>query len=147
MVNRGLATDLDRSGSFVTLFLGRIDLVTGDVRFIDASHGLALMRRANGRVEPLRGPQGLPLGAELDSVYGEGQTRLDRDDTLLISSDGLPDARPDLGSVSAHLGPYLEERSARTLVERLLRLADDAGERPDDLTMVAVRRLEGMLAA
>jgi serine phosphatase RsbU (regulator of sigma subunit) len=77
-VDRGLATDLDRSGSFIALVLGRIDLVTGDVRSVDAGHGLALVRRADGRVEPLRGPQGLPLGAELDSVYGEGQTRLDR---------------------------------------------------------------------
>ncbi len=146
-VDRGLATDLDRSGSSVTFFLGRIDLVTGDVRFVDAGHGPTLVRRADGRIEPLRGPQGLPLGAELDSVYSEGQTRLDRDDMLLICSDGLPAARPDLGSVPAHVGPYLEGRSARTLVERLLRLADDAGERPDDLTMVAVRRLEGTLAA
>jgi len=146
-VGRGLAADLDRSGSFITLFHAQIDGIAGDIRYVDAGHGLALVRRADGGVEPLRGPEGPPLGIETGTVYAEGQARLAPGDTLLIYSDGLPDARPDLGSDPTLLGPYLAGGSARMLVDRLVTLADEAGQRPDDLTVVAVRRRETTMTA
>jgi len=141
-VARGLGSDLDRSSSFVTLFLGRIDLATGDLRFVDAGHGLALVRRVDSRIEPLAGPHGLPLGVERDAVYDEGRGRLGPGDTLLVYSDGLPDARPDLASDPTRLGSQFEGQSAPELVAGLLRLAGAAEARTDDLTVVAVRRLE-----
>ncbi len=56
-----LATDLTRSGSFVTVFHTQLDLVTGRLRYVEAGRGYAILSRCDGRTEKLPG-QGLPIG-------------------------------------------------------------------------------------
>ena len=43
-----LEPDLDRAGSYVTLFHGRLDLATRRLRFVDAGHGHVFLHRAHG---------------------------------------------------------------------------------------------------
>jgi len=89
-----LDEDLARSGAFVTLFHAQID-IGGGVRYVDAGHGYVLLRRADGRVEELR-PWGLPVGVDAHERYVEGHVDLAPGDTLLIYSDGVAEARPDV---------------------------------------------------
>ena len=87
--------DLARSGSFVTLFHAQLNIVTGELRYVDAGHGQVFLRRANGTIESLL-PWGLPLGVLTTEHYDEGSVTMDPGDLLVIYSDGLTEARPDL---------------------------------------------------
>jgi serine phosphatase RsbU (regulator of sigma subunit) len=138
---QSLDGDLARSGSFVTLFHAQLNTTTSELRFVDAGHGQAVLRRADGAIEPLA-PFGLPLGVLTTERYSEGAVTLAAGDLLVIYSDGLSEARPDLfrdpQTVGAQIGG---DESAGAIAQRLVDLATSAGAPlPDDLTVVVVRR-------
>jgi serine phosphatase RsbU (regulator of sigma subunit) len=139
-VNRALSPDLMKSDSFVTLFYAQLDPATGNLHYVDAGHGMALIQRQAGNGEPLR-QHSLPLGVMPDAVYTEGRAVLAPGDTLLLYSDGLPDARPDLAldmaGVAAHV---MGVQEARAKLDHLVALVETGGSRPDDLTLVVVER-------
>ncbi len=120
-----LQPDLDRTGSFVTLFTGRLEAATGRLRYADAGHGLAVVRRADGSTRQLAGGD-LPLGVEADLPWTAHELVLEPGDTLLVFSDGLFDV---LGGT----------REALDHVARLVR----AHPRPDDL----LDQVRGLTAA
>lgn len=133
-----LADDLTLTESFVTVFHARLDVERGLVKFVDAGHGLAVIVRADGSVEPLHSA-GLPMGVLRDDVWQSVEVPLNPGDTLVIASDGVldlvgdgVDVRPALRFVAEHPGPDDLCKQARAL----------AAARPplDDVTVVAVRR-------
>jgi serine phosphatase RsbU (regulator of sigma subunit) len=133
--------DLARSGSFVTLFHAQLNTLTSELRFVDAVHGQALLRRADGTLVPLQ-PFGLPLGVLSTEHYSEGVATLGAGDVLVIYSDGLSEARPELFRDQETLAAQIS--SSETAGETAQRLVDLAtaqgGQLPDDLTVVVVRR-------
>jgi sigma-B regulation protein RsbU (phosphoserine phosphatase) len=135
-----LEGDLARSGSFVTLFHAQLNAVTAELRYVDAGHGQVFLRRADGSIVPLK-PWGLPVGVLATEQYREGAITLDPGDCLVIYSDGLSEARPDLfrdqQTLAAQIGP---NEGAVATAQRLVDLATAAGQLPDDLTVVVVRR-------
>ncbi len=138
-VEQALASDFEASGAFMTLFHTRIDLATGEAAVVDAGHGLALVHRASGAAEPVRAPKGLPLGVIPGARFAEGAIALKPGDALVVYSDGLPDARPDLDLDAQALAPLLGG-SAQATIDRLIAFADTGADRPDDLTAIVVRR-------
>ena len=136
-----LDSDLARSGSFVTLFHAQLDTSTGELRYVDAGHGQVLLRRANGDIAPLQ-PWGLPLGVLSTERYSEGSVTMGAGDQLVIYSDGLSEARPELFRDQATLASHLTtEDTAGETAQRLVDLATaTGGQLPDDLTVVVVRR-------
>jgi serine phosphatase RsbU (regulator of sigma subunit) len=144
-VNRALSPDLIRTDSFVTLFHAALEPETGQLTYIDAGHGMALVQRQNGTVELLR-QHALPLGVLVDAEYPTGTTTLAPGDTLVIYSDGLPDARPDLSLDAAAVGAQIGELpDAQTKLDQLVRLVSGIQTRPDDLTLVVVHRREDVV--
>jgi serine phosphatase RsbU (regulator of sigma subunit) len=141
-VNHTLFADLSVSNSFVTLFYTHLDPATGVLSYVDAGHGLALIQRWDGSVEPLR-QSSLPMGVLSDTVYAQGSATLAPGETLVVYSDGLPDARSDLSlgpdGIAAHLDGVV---SAQEKLERLMGVALAGSARPDDLTLVLVRRVD-----
>jgi len=133
--------DLARSGSFVTLFHAQLNTITGDLRYVDAGHGQALLRRSNGDIAPLQ-PWGLPLGVLTTERYSEGVVTLAPGDMLVIYSDGLSEARPELFRDQATLASQLTaDDTAAVTAQKLVDLATaGGGQLPDDLTVVVVRR-------
>jgi serine phosphatase RsbU (regulator of sigma subunit) len=133
--------DLARSGSFVTLFHAQLNTVTGELRYVDAGHGQVLFRRANGDLAPLQ-PWGLPLGVLSTERYSEGLITMGPGDQLVIYSDGLSEARPELFRDRATLASHLTSADAAgETAQRLVDLATASGNQiPDDLTVVVVRR-------
>jgi serine phosphatase RsbU (regulator of sigma subunit) len=132
--------DLARSGSFVTLFHAQLDVKTAELKYVDAGHGHVFLRRANGDVQTLP-PWGLPIGVASAEDYHEGTVALDRGDLLVVYSDGLSAARPDLFRDQLTLAAQIPAHEpAIDTARRLVELATAAGSLPDDLTVVAVRR-------
>ena len=139
-VNRALSPDLLQSDSFITLFYASLDTGSGVLRFIDAGHGMAFVQRRAGGVEVLH-QYGLPLGVLPDATYPEGVTTLEPGDTLVIHSDGLPDARPDLRLDPAGVAEQLGElKGTQAKLNALVGLIEQVDSRPDDFTVMLVRR-------
>jgi sigma-B regulation protein RsbU (phosphoserine phosphatase) len=137
-----LATDLDRSGAFATIFHAQLDVTTGSLRYVDAGHGHVLLLRADGTIAELRA-WALPLGVNDDEKFPEGSVMLEPGDVLVIYSDGLTEAQPDLlGSRSRLAAHVAGATDAVEIVDRLVEIASAAGALPDDLTIVALRRCE-----
>ncbi len=133
---RALEIDLQRSASFVTLFHAQLDMPARRLSYIDAGHGHMFVRRADGTSEKLEGG-GLPLGILPDESYQEGSTVFRAGDALVVYSDGLVDARPDLTLDIATISGHLREAtSAEEMVDRLVQLANPTGPLPDDLTIM-----------
>ncbi|MGN6358877.1 MAG: PP2C family protein-serine/threonine phosphatase [Thermomicrobiales bacterium] len=136
-VAAALDPDLDRADAYVTLFLAQLDIAARRLAYVDAGHGHVFIRRADGRAEPLP-CRGLPLGIQAGVPFQEGTVEFAPGDALVLYSDGLTDARPDLRGDQAMLAGHLAgARHASEMVERLVALGAN-GPLPDDLTVVAL---------
>ena len=134
-----LMPDLESSESFVTVFHGRLKASDQTLTFVDCGHGFAFLRRKNGKVKTLN-PRGIPLGIPGEKIYREGRIRLEKGDVLVLYSDGLLDAKPELKLNNQALAAYLDATSsAREMVERLIGLTEMLEPLPDDITVLVVR--------
>ncbi len=134
-----LLPDLESSESFVTLFHGRLKAPDRTLSFVDCGHGYAFLRRENGKVQTLK-PRGLPLGVPGEKIYREGRVRFEKGDILVLYSDGLLDARPDLRLDNRALAAHLDgTSSAREMVDTLIGLTEMREPLPDDITVLVVR--------
>jgi sigma-B regulation protein RsbU (phosphoserine phosphatase) len=135
-----IASDLDSSGSFVTLFHARLEAASGAVSYVDAGHGLALHVHSGGTVRrlPSGGP---PVGAWDGSVWPQSTLTLMPGDSLVVVSDGVLDV---FDSVEAFTDAVLlathGQQSAQSASDAILSLAP-ADSAEDDVTAVVVRRL------
>ena len=132
---------------FVTVWMGIIDLNTGDMRCLNAGHEYPTLKRKNGDYEILKDKHRLPLGAMKDMTYTGYDLQLDPGDCLYVYTDGVPDA------ININEEQYGIERMLKALniysdasMEGLLRavksdLDDFAGEADqfDDITMIGFR--------
>ncbi|WJX98542.1 SpoIIE family protein phosphatase [Curtobacterium sp. 458] len=122
------------SAQFTTCFHGRIS-VDGTLRWVDAGHGLTLVRRAAGGSEFLRSGH-LPLG--VGSGWTSVETDLQPGDSVVSVSDGVLDL---FGGDLASLDRWQAFVDARDDIDGLV--ADVAalaerGDRADDVTIIAV---------
>lgn len=139
LAGKALLPDLENSESFVTLFHAQLNAAQHSLAFVDCGHGFVFVRRANGAVKGLT-PRGLPLGVSDRKHYREGNVDLAPGDALVIYSDGLVDARPELGLNSRLLAAQLKgAASALEMLERLIELPGVEGPLPDDMTVLVLR--------
>jgi hypothetical protein len=90
LLNRVLCRTGNRH-SFMSLFYGVLDRPSGSLDYICAGHPFPLLRRADGSVVEL-GQGGLPLGVRADLMPPPSSVALGVGDTLVLYSDGLPEA-------------------------------------------------------
>jgi serine phosphatase RsbU (regulator of sigma subunit) len=136
---RSLDADLQRSGSFVTLFHAQLDVHARCLTYVDAGHGHVVLRRSDGRLHELH-PRGLPIGIMPDETYEEGTVTMAPGDALVVYSDGLVEARPEINLDGPAIARSLDGlASAADMVSSLLGLASTTGPPPDDLTVVVLK--------
>lgn len=143
-VMEALGDDLRRNESFVTLFRAYLDRATSTLRVLDAGHGLAVIVRRDGTHEQITSSD-LPLGLNIDQNWMVRDFPLEPGDRLLVFSDGVLDLFDGtVASLHRAADLALAPDAARTVsmddaVARIRRLAE-AGEREDDVTVVALER-------
>ncbi|ORM28680.1 GAF domain-containing SpoIIE family protein phosphatase [Williamsia sp. 1135] len=133
-----VADDLSSTESFVTLFHARLERSTGHVDYIDAGHGLGLVSRKTGGVEPLPGC-GLPLGVLVDEVWTAETVTLHPGDMLIVVSDGLLDLLSEDSDAHTVQDFVRGHSDPTTLCSAVAALASSSAPL-DDVTVVAVRR-------
>lgn len=136
LAEQALQPDLDNSDSFVTLFHGQLNAKDRSLTFVDCGHGFAFHLRHDGAVIDLI-PRGLPLGVPDNEIFEEGCICFEPGDALVLYSDGLIDARPDLSLDHMLLARALKgTETAQEMVDRLLSLTEQKGPIPDDITVL-----------
>ncbi len=144
-LNRVLCRTGDRR-AFMTAFFAVLDPPTHRLEFACAGHPFPLLRRAEGTVEELDDGGSLPLGVRPDLAVRRGAISLAGGDTLVLYTDGLPEA---LDGESRAFGferlaaLAAEPGSPQAIHDRILAaFRDHVGNQPltDDLTLVVVAR-------
>lgn len=131
--------DLDDADTFVTMFAVRIDPASGEMEYVDAGHGLALVLQPDGGTRRLT-TGGLPLGALAGEEWTPRTAVLAPGETLLVVSDGVLDAfaTPEEALTAAGALAALDAAPAvvvQVVTEQVARLSSS-----DDVTVIAVRR-------
>jgi hypothetical protein len=135
-VSGDLETDFDRTARFATCFVADLAHATGELRWVDAGHGIAVVLHADGTYKHLAGTD-LPLGALPGLAWQQHTTRLGPGDALFAASDGVLERFDELSDVLAAARElYLDGVGLADLVARI------GGDRPadDDVTIVGIRR-------
>lgn len=133
---------------FATLFYAVLDPAAGALAFCNAGHEYPMLFRANGSAPVRLVTGGMALGVLEEFPYEEDTARMDPGDTLIIYSDGIPDA------VNEFDQPFGEERltecvrkyateSAEEIMERVVEAVkahERESPRIDDLTLLVIKR-------
>jgi sigma-B regulation protein RsbU (phosphoserine phosphatase) len=137
----------DTSGMFVTLFLGRLNLLDRILVYANAGHNPPLLFRADSNSIEKMEVTGVALGMMAEMEYEQRQVSLVHGDVLLLYTDGIVEAmnkKEDLfgenrlrSALTAAAG-----HSAQEILDGILR--DLAGftegvEQSDDITAVVIK--------
>lgn len=138
-----LGRDLTRNESFVTLFHAHLDRRSGRLTVVDAGHGLGVIVRGDGSRQSIRSAN-LPLGLNVDTRWDTQTFQLEEGDRLLIFSDGVLDLFDgSLASLQKAVDLALSTRQGEDFVSEAVRTVSElaeAGDRSDDVTVVALER-------
>lgn len=143
--NRKLCESND-ADMFITAWMGKLDLRTGKVSFVNAGHNPPLLRRRGGQVQYLRTKPDFVLAGLEESPYRRQELQLEPGDMIYLYTDGVTEAVNSANSL------YGEERLEQCLQEAdqdprsackgvTAEVAAFAGETPqaDDITMLCLK--------
>ena len=137
----------NRIDMFVTVWLGILDLQTGEVTAANAGHEYPVIRHAGGSFELLKDRHGFVIGGMEGMKYREYGFTLEPGSVLFLYTDGVPEAtnsREMLYGTDRMLAA-LNNASSTEPTKLLKAVRDDVDafvqEAPqfDDLTMMAVK--------
>jgi len=131
---------------FVTVWLGVLELSTGNLTAVNAGHEYPAVKRADGRFEVIKTKHSLFIGGMDDVTYKEYELDLKPGDKIFVYTDGLPEATDSAGEMlgmdrmTDALNEYLDEKP-RPLIEGMResvnKFVKDA-EQFDDITMMCL---------
>jgi len=135
----------DNFGTFVSLFLARIDVATGVCRYASAGQPAELIR-ADGATETLESNDP-PLGIQLGGPFEVRETQLRTNDTLLLFTDGIAERSPTTSQLFGvpRMCQLVADSTDLTAAQTLERLFDEANAfanaRPpaDDMTAIVLK--------
>jgi len=148
-VNSKLCAD-NKSGLFVTVFIGVLDLKTGDLLYSVGGHNPPYIV-SDGVVEAIGTHPGLPLGIDAEADYTTERIKMAPDSLLYLFTDGVTESRDSDGeffkessiekllSQHGHLG---SKEVCDKIIQDLTIFSRGAAQ-SDDITMMALRWTPG----
>ena len=145
-MNRALS-EQNKENIFLTLFLGVLDLKSGEMQYCNAGHNVPLFAKADSIANSLDCVSNLPLGIEPTFKYHAQQKQLHYNDLLFLYTDGLTEAE------NSNHQQFGDERMldllSRTYARRPREIIEamqkevktfvNGAQQSDDLTMLAIR--------
>ncbi len=131
---------------FVTVWLGILELSTGNMVAVNAGHETPMIKRPGGKFEMLGDKHGFVVGGMEDMVYNQYELKLEPGSKLFLYTDGVPEATNandelfgiDRALEALNTDPEAEPRqvlaNVRKAVDDFVKDADPF----DDLTMMCV---------
>lgn len=89
--NRILCTNNDTC-MFVTTFYGVLNIDTGEIQCANAGHNPPFLLKANKEIISIARNEGIPLGVSEDTVYTQHTLQLQKNDCLVLYTDGITEA-------------------------------------------------------
>lgn len=132
---------------FVTLFLGILEISTGNIIAANAGHDDAVICKSNGTVELVKTKHGLAIGAMPDVTYKDFEIRLENGDKLFLYTDGVPEATNENGDMFTMkktidaLNEY-KNGSPQEVIDGVKSKVDEfvgGASQFDDLTMLCIK--------
>ena len=132
---------------FVTLFIGAIDLATGQMTYCNAGHDAPVLIGADGSVEPLPVESNLPVGVMEDSTFAQQQTTVRPGTSIFLFTDGITEAENpehalfgmdrllETARQTGAVAPDVFLHAMKGAVQDFTRGA----EQSDDMTMLVIR--------
>ena len=132
--------------SFVTLFIGCLDPVTGRLSYVNAGHPAPMLVHG-GSVRALEAT-GIPVGMMADFPWTQGETTIEPGELMALFTDGIPEAQHqdefyEFERLSASLARHATHPDLQAVADGIIGDVDEfaAGEhRADDITLVLLRR-------
>ncbi len=133
-------------GDFATLFVGVLDPVSHQIRYVNAGHPYPMLVHADGKMEELES-SGTMIGAFEHLTWDVCEATFAPDDVLFVFTDGVTEAEKgeeqyaDLRMVPKviELRTLPAEEITQRLVDDVMEFADDASG-SDDITMLVLKR-------
>ena len=134
-------------GMFVTVWLGILDLSTGELVSASAGHEYPVLCRKDGEFELVKDRHGFVLGGMPKTRFPETSVSLGEGDSLFVYTDGIPEANNGKGEMFgtermlASLNRHRTERMAELVagVREDVGCFGDGAPQFDDMTMLALR--------
>ena len=134
---------------FVTVFYGILDVKTGEITYCNAGHNPPYILKPSGEVTALPMSVDPMIGAIEGINYQEGRLLLEKDDTLVMFTDGVTEA---MNTSNEEFG---EQRLEDTLAKGPLHSSQQVigtikadvaaftgeAEQSDDITVMAIKRI------
>lgn len=134
---------------FVTVWIGILDLETGELVTANAGHEYPLICRKDGSFEVIKDKHGFVLGGMDGMRYKEMNIKLSPGDVLFVYTDGIPEANDrdekqygmerTMSTLNANKDKNMDDMT-QSLKEDIDAFADGAPQF-DDTTMLALRML------
>jgi sigma-B regulation protein RsbU (phosphoserine phosphatase) len=133
---------------FVTLFIGSLNLQTGELNFSNAGHNPPVILRADGENHFLTLPDGLVLGVMSETEYSDSRVILEPGDMIVAYTDGVTEAMNGerelysdarLQSKVATLAGSTVENTVKQIVASVRTHAAGAPQ-SDDIAVLALKR-------
>ena len=147
-VNNELSQD-NVSSMFVTVFLGILNVKTGEFTYTNAGHNPPYIRRKDGSIQKIDAFHGPVIGAMPGMPYDQDSERLHEGDVILVYSDGVTEAfsEEDELFTEKRLENLLQNKSItsdKDVVEATQKALEQfvgRAEQSDDITLLAVQYL------
>ena len=144
-VNNEISTN-NEAVMFITVFMGIIDVQSGEMTCTNAGHNPPYIKRQDGALNRLDSLHGPVLGVIDGLAYKEGQIQIEAGDLLLMYTDGVTEAmNPDLNLFEeSRLVDILNEKGHDTpesiINEVFTRVHafENGAEQSDDITLLAL---------
>ena len=135
-------------GMFVTVFYGRLNILTGEIDYTNAGHNPPYVVHENGKVETVPAQGNMVLGAVENFQYRNDKITLEKGDMLFTFTDGVTEAMNAAGEQfgEERLEKLLAKCGGKTSQETIdtvrAAVAEWAGEteQSDDVTMLVIKR-------
>lgn len=136
----------NREEMFVTVWLGILEISTGELIASNAGHEYPIIKKPNGDYEVLKDKHGFVVGGMNDNVYKDYELILEPGSKLFLYTDGLPEATNaneemfGIERILETLNKNQESNPTDTLQQMQLAVTDfvKEAEQFDDLTMMSV---------
>lgn len=132
-------SDNNPSLTFVTAFVGRLHIPSGQLSYCNAAHLSPLVVRINGNVESIEMTPNIPLGYDAQYEFVEEDFVLGKDEKLVLYTDGVTEAINASGNMMGEEKWKDIVAEDGNLLEAVQRYIGEA-EQVDDITIMFIHR-------
>jgi len=145
-VNKELAEDNDTC-TFVTVFIGFLDLQSGELSYCNAGHNFPIIYQTGGTPEFLEGGRSMILGIDDDTVFVSESIQLQPGQYICLYTDGITEAfnEEDEEFSDERLMDFISRNTGSPVQELAEKLVQEvksfAGKKPqsDDITVLTLQ--------